>query len=335
MIWSIRTQIFQTGSICAILKAPKFQRNPQVYCNAMVARYKTKAWRLGPKQRRPNTKLLISTNGKKSGMSKTSRQKQVASCPAFCWTCLQSLSGWIRLCHSHKGTSAKDGQGNLQHFNENFHPPEGLEMQLSPQSGRHCSLWHSSVGPNSSRATKDHGGQPTIHTLPSRYWNGSNGHICWECDTGRLAGGTAQYSYCTATKTLCQLLGIRTWTDWEQLPIWLPDWNHLKTFKRWCHQFGTRFNLWCCDDLNFLGRHSVSCLAYARGQVENSFLFGFRTEASWNHSIDDAVINLEPCFSNYNAGIILHNFTPVRKILCNLGQSNWAPATSSQRKRSE
>ena len=73
MIWSIRTPFFQIGSICTILKTPKFQRSPQVYCNAMVARYETKAWRLGPKQHRPNTKLLISTNGKKSGISKTSR----------------------------------------------------------------------------------------------------------------------------------------------------------------------------------------------------------------------------------------------------------------------
>ena len=46
--------------------------------------------------------------------------------------------------------------------------------------------------------------------------------------------------YC-ATKTLRQLLGIRTRIGWEQLPIRLLGWNQLKPFNRCCHQFGTRF----------------------------------------------------------------------------------------------
>ena len=44
--------------------------------------------------------------------------------------------------------------------------------------------------------------------------------------------------YCTATKTLCQLLGIRTWTGWEQLPIRHLDWDHLKPFNRCCQMLG-------------------------------------------------------------------------------------------------
>ena len=74
----------------------------------------------------------------------------------------------------------------------------------------------------------------------------------------------------------------------------------------WGHSYwtGQRHFSWLLLDTALPQKHCTSCLAYTHGQVENSFLFGFWTETSWNHSIDDAVINLE-LVSMCNTGMIL------------------------------
>ena len=52
---------------------------------------------------------------------------------------------------------------------------------------------------------------------------------------------------------------------------------------------------WLLLDTGQPQKHCASCFASAHAQVENRFLFCFRTETSWNHS-KDFVINLEPVF---------------------------------------
>ena len=75
------------------------------------------------------------------------------------------------------------------------------------------------------------------------------------------------------------LVRKRLWSWWDGY------WGHNYWMGQW--------NFSCLLDTALPQKHCARCVAYARGQVENSFLFGFWTETIWNHSID-AVINLEP-----------------------------------------